>query len=404
MKPYKTTVERLAHEAHLSLDDVRLTLMVGGIDVESSDLIPKGQFKKARHLLGLSDTPNRKNFSDISAVAQKVGIPEDSLRVLLVEKDLLHKKRLKRIPKKLALKAEKLVKELKTPPPIPKEPESVKLTNIHKIKEPKVKRRTKEPWQLIGPTQEYMSYLTPADASDIHWILVEDFKNSKDPIEPPGIRSDSLLASALTRPMTSLGSENKYPSIAMAGAALLHSIIHNHPFHNGNKRTALVALLVFLDKNGWILTMNEDLIFEYLLNIAAHNLVDKKTGLKISSADEEVLHIAATLQGAMKRIRQGEYPLQLRQLRSILISYGCQFDEHLRRGNKIKIICGSVQTLIHSEGDGREVDTETIHRVRKELHLDAAHGCDSDIFYNRGPRIPEFINKYRQVLKRLAKV
>ncbi len=74
------------------------------------------------------------------------------------------------------------------------------------------------------------------------------------------------------------------------------------------------------------------------------------------------------------------------------------------RGNKIAITCGSAQTIIHYEGDGREVDAETIHRVRKELQLDATHGCDSDIFYNRGPRIPEFINKYRQVLKRLAKV
>ncbi len=78
--------------------------------------------------------------------------------------------------------------------------------------------------------------------------------------------------------------------------------------------------------------MNENALFDYLLSVAAHNLVEKKSGGKINNSDDEVLHTAATMQSEMKRIRLGEYPLQFRQLRSILTNYGCAFDEQLRRG------------------------------------------------------------------------
>ena len=43
------------------------------------------------------------------------------------------------------------------------------------------------------------------------------------------------------RPQTGLGTIDKYPTIEQKAAALLHSLIKNHAFHNGNKRTALVA-------------------------------------------------------------------------------------------------------------------------------------------------------------------
>src|SRR5258708_1626270 len=71
----------------------------------------------------------------------------------------------------------------------------------------------------------------------IHNQLVRDFAESGDPIDPPGIRDrGELLESALSRPQTSIGTTLKYPTIEMAAAALLHALVHNHPFHNGNKR------------------------------------------------------------------------------------------------------------------------------------------------------------------------
>jgi hypothetical protein len=62
-----------------------------------------------------------------------------------------------------------------------------------------------------------------------------------------------------------------------------------------------------------------------------------------------------------------------------------------------------MQCHIYYAGEGREVEPNTIQKVRQDLELDETHGYDSEIFYKREERIPEFINKYRRILERLAK-
>ena len=86
---------------------------------------------------------------------------------------------------------------------------------------------------IIGKPKEirYMGYQT---VLLIHNQLVEDFAEHHDPIDPPGVRENGrLLESATLRPQTSLEGIRKYPSLEMASAALMHSLVHNHPFHNG---------------------------------------------------------------------------------------------------------------------------------------------------------------------------
>jgi death-on-curing protein len=65
---------------------------------------------------------------------------------------------------------------------------------------------------------------------------------------PPGTRDDGLLQSALARPrqLASYGT----PDVASLAAAYGHVIARNHPFVDGNKRTAFVAVELFLDLNG----------------------------------------------------------------------------------------------------------------------------------------------------------
>lgn len=69
-----------------------------------------------------------------------------------------------------------------------------------------------------------------------------------------GIRDWDLLASALGRPQATFGGEDLYPNIFLKGAALIQSLSSNHPFVDGNKRTALTTLEYFLHLNG--LTMD----------------------------------------------------------------------------------------------------------------------------------------------------
>lgn len=82
------------------------------------------------------------------------------------------------------------------------------------------------------------------------------------------VRDLGLVQSALLRPETSLFGEPAYPSIDLKGAALMESLARNHPFFDGNKRSAWFGLNYFLEINGWELVADEDAAFEYILGVA----------------------------------------------------------------------------------------------------------------------------------------
>jgi len=65
-----------------------------------------------------------------------------------------------------------------------------------------------------------------------------------------GIRDEGLLASALARPKNLLAYSGEQPDLAALAASYAYGIARNHPFVDGNKRTALAACLVVLEANG----------------------------------------------------------------------------------------------------------------------------------------------------------
>ncbi len=67
--------------------------------------------------------------------------------------------------------------------------------------------------------------------------------------DPPPIRDMGLLGSAVARPQTSVFGEDAYPDVMSKGAALLQSIVNNHPLVDGNKRLGWLATAVFLELN-----------------------------------------------------------------------------------------------------------------------------------------------------------
>jgi death on curing protein len=77
------------------------------------------------------------------------------------------------------------------------------------------------------------------DIEAIHNILVEWFANTEDPVSPPGVRDRPLLESAAARPDHTVGQKPAYTDEFERAAALFHSLINNHPFHNGNKRACV---------------------------------------------------------------------------------------------------------------------------------------------------------------------
>jgi len=71
-----------------------------------------------------------------------------------------------------------------------------------------------------------------------------------------GVRAAGLLESAVARPQH-LAAYKRKPSVPALAAAYGWGLLRNHPFVDGNKRTALAAMVVFLDLNGWELTCSQ---------------------------------------------------------------------------------------------------------------------------------------------------
>ena len=65
-----------------------------------------------------------------------------------------------------------------------------------------------------------------------------------------GVCDENLLASAVLTPQSSFGGRSPYADIVEVAAAYLFYICRNHPFLDGNKRTAMMAAIVFLRLNG----------------------------------------------------------------------------------------------------------------------------------------------------------
>lgn len=83
-----------------------------------------------------------------------------------------------------------------------------------------------------------------------------------------GIRDKALLESALHEPMKTFDQKYLYENIFIMAAVYAHSIIKNHPFVDGNKRTGILTALLFLHYNGFIPKFKQDELYEVTMNIA----------------------------------------------------------------------------------------------------------------------------------------
>src|ERR1700730_3654488 len=88
-----------------------------------------------------------------------------------------------------------------------------------------------------------VTYLTLEQVLFIHEDQIERYGGSS------GVRDLSLLESAIFRPQTTFSGEALYKSHFDKAAALMHSLIMNHAFIDGNKRTGTAAMLVYLKSN-----------------------------------------------------------------------------------------------------------------------------------------------------------
>ena len=93
-----------------------------------------------------------------------------------------------------------------------------------------------------------MNYLTAEQILFLHARLIEETGGSH------GVRDINRLLSAIGRPQASFDNQDLYTDIFTKAAALMDSLVRNHPFIDGNKRTGISAAGLFLARNGYRLT------------------------------------------------------------------------------------------------------------------------------------------------------
>ncbi|HSM83506.1 MAG TPA: type II toxin-antitoxin system death-on-curing family toxin [Nodosilinea sp.] len=87
-----------------------------------------------------------------------------------------------------------------------------------------------------------------------------------------GVRDQGLLDSALAQPQATFDGELLHPTLADQAAAYLYHLSRNHPFIDGNKRTAFAVTESFIETNGYRLTLTDDEAYELTMQVAQGQL------------------------------------------------------------------------------------------------------------------------------------
>ncbi len=110
-----------------------------------------------------------------------------------------------------------------------------------------------------------MNYLTAEQILFPHARLVAETGGMH------GIRDLNMLESAAARPRVTFGGKDLYPDIFTKTAALLDSLINNHPFVDGNKRTGITAAALFLRRNGYHLKAEAVELENFTMSVAVEH-------------------------------------------------------------------------------------------------------------------------------------
>jgi death-on-curing protein len=111
-----------------------------------------------------------------------------------------------------------------------------------------------------------IAYLSLEEILLLHYRLIEDFGGSQ------GVRDEKRIASVIQAPQLVAFGADQYESLFAKAAVYLRNIIGDHPFIDGNKRTALAACGIFLRRHSHPLKANPAELEDFMLQVAVEHL------------------------------------------------------------------------------------------------------------------------------------
>ena len=232
---------------------------------------------------------------------------------------------------------------------------------------------------------------------EVHLGLVELFAVEEDPVSPSGVKSQGLLESAVGRPHTGTGTSDKYDTLYRKSAALFHSLTKNHPFHNGNKRTALVTLLTTLHRNNRRLRpeVTDDELFIFVLAVTADEFPSSESQLDADSIVEE---IAKWIKERTVAVDSNPAGMKTTEFIQKCKMAGVKYKEGKGGAHILQGAMG-----VNISRSTRQLDGAVVRQYLKRLGLNEVAGIGIDEFRDGASGEREQIYRFMATLKQLAK-
>ena len=258
------------------------------------------------------------------------------------------------------------------------------------------------------------------DVLKAHFLIADFFIESGNQFIMVGPRDINLLHSSVGRQHAGYGKNMKWHTSFDLSATLFYGLIKDHPFHDANKRTALLCLLYQLS----IMRFFSTCMQKELENIAVYVAHGELGRYKIfrdlrqkGNTDPEVRTISWFLKKNTRKMDKKFHSITYKKLRTILNRHG--YDLQNPSNNKIDIVpieerremlkiwkkkekIGAKVAQVGFPGWTKQVGKGAINTVRKATNLTADYGFDSSTFFKGEDPIDCLISHYQEPLINLS--
>ncbi len=270
--------------------------------------------------------------------------------------------------------------------------------------------------------------LSELDVVKAYYILSDYFHKEGEQM-CFGIKNFNLLASAVARQEVAFDGYRKWTDEFDLMATLVYGLVKNHAFEDGNKRTALLSLLLFLDKKGYKMVRPKTELETLIVRIAANELSEYGS-YQFSKGDKpeddyKIEFISERIRKSAKKKDKRIYQLTYREFDNKLREFGVCLDNPEKGFIKVyrveqveeqkasffkRLFLGSRDKRedrmvflkrIPYKGKSKKVGLGTIKYVLQEAGLTEEAGVDSGVFFHNDPPEYELIKEYRDPLIRL---
>ena len=274
--------------------------------------------------------------------------------------------------------------------------------------------------RFFGENDPYhgISTIGILDVLRAHFLIADYFYTEGYGIAGVGPRDPDLLHSAVYRQFVSYGGRDKWTTPYERCATLVFGIVKDHPFHDANKRTALLVMLYFLEKENRVPTVKQNSLEDFIVEIAENKLRKYRRQKKLikKTDDPEIYFIADFIRRNSRKRNNRFYTITYKELDKRLREFGfCLANPH---NNFIDVCKIEKKRGLFGLGKEREelvriaqigfpswktqVGKGAIGTIRRAAGLTPDKGVDSEAFFRGADPLYSLISEYHGPLERLA--